>query len=222
MTFVRRTYLPLPLLLACVALLAFAALLALVGSSALAAPPPPSPRYLVYSGGRWQKMSRRQLVKARRRGTLWSARLSTGLLGSTHCSAGNRGPKSPSEIVLAVGDAGLRKLVELGFVGCPACKPAAKDGFWQTVSATVKKTHGLSSLAQFEDRQLVPFDASRVRFEEILPHLGTAPGRLYVPSSTSASALTAIKQRFEALGVGTPEVGSYDRNAEGRFRRLTQ
>lgn len=59
---------------------------------------------------------------------VYSARISTGLFGRTDCVAGNRGPKDSKEVILAAGETGLVKLIELGFIPCDVCKPAFSWG----------------------------------------------------------------------------------------------
>ena len=86
---------------------------------------------------------------------IWSARLGTGLVGLTDCEQGNIGPKSYSEVLLALGDDGLRKLVDLGFITCPACTPEKTEGFWDAV----KDTAGLFA------RVVDGFDGCLIRFE---------------------------------------------------------
>jgi len=58
--------------------------------------------YHVYKDGDYQEMTVEELFTYEEQG-IWSARISTGLLGKTDCSAGNRGPKNDKEVILAIG-----------------------------------------------------------------------------------------------------------------------
>lgn len=152
-------------------------------------------------------------------GKVWSARLSTGLFGLTSCEAGNKpyASKGYSEIILGVEKEGLNKLVELGFITCPTCRPDKIDGFWQTVQKTVEKKYDISTLNDFLDRDLLPYDARRVEWETILPIIGKAPDRLYVPNNLTKDDLIELNNRFNDGGFKLPLTGFYDRNAPGRF-----
>jgi len=148
---------------------------------------------------------------------IWSARLSTGLVGLTGCSAGNRGPKKRNEVLLAVGDIGLCTLINLGFITCPVCHPENKEGFWNTVEDTVRRKHGIASLDEFVDKAVLPFDARRVEWEEIVPVLGRWPNRLYVPRGLQEHELAELKLRIEKIRYDFPSVGYYDHEAPERF-----
>ena len=148
---------------------------------------------------------------------IWSARLSTGLLGLTNCSAGNRGPKKYNEVLLAVGEVGLRKLVDLGFITCPVCRPENTAGFWNAVENEVKRKYAITTLDEFVDKAILPFDVRRIRWEELVPVLGQWPGRLYVPRGLQESELKELKSRIEVIGCGSPLVGYYNPETSERF-----
>jgi hypothetical protein len=150
-------------------------------------------------------------------GHVWSARLSTGLFGLTSCEPGNKGPKGYSEVILAMGDQGLKKLVELGFITCPACHPENIDGFWGTVQDTVQTKYGISTLEDFVDKRILPFDARRVEWEELLPVIGRVPNRLYIPKDLSDSDLRELNGSFANIGFALPPVGYYNPEVPERF-----
>ncbi|MGV8141654.1 MAG: hypothetical protein ACP5NW_04405 [Candidatus Woesearchaeota archaeon] len=145
---------------------------------------------------------------------LWSARLSTGLFGSTDCPSGNRGPKSSSEVLLASGDEGLAKLIELGFITCPVCKPEYKNGFWTVAIDAVQKKYSINSLADFTDKDILPYDARRVQWEKIVPIIGEFPSRLYVPQGFKVHDLLSLEIRLRKLNPKLPEIGYLDKNTQ--------
>ncbi len=175
-------------------------------------------KYFLFSEGDYKLTDLRQVVASR--DELWSARLSTGLFGSPGCPAGNRGPKGKAEVLLAKGDEGLRKLVQLGFITCPVCKPETTEGFWQVVGDAAKERYRISSLEEFVDKQVIGFDARHVAWEELLPIIGETPGRLYVADTITTDGLLFFRARFDKLGFKMPPAGYYDATAEGRFRQL--
>ncbi len=180
--------------------------------------------YFVYLDGKYTLMPLRSVAPFTMSKdpdlAVWSARLSTGLLGFVHCPSGNRGPKNRNEVLLAVGKAGLGKLVDLGFITCPTCHPEKADSFWEIVKDGVQHKYGISGLEGFTDRLLVPFDARRVNFEEILLVTGEWPSRLYVPPSLSDADLKQLKKRFgliKGAGKHLPSVGHYNHSLPSRF-----
>lgn len=124
-------------------------------------------------------------------GELYSARLSTGLFGYVDCVAGRRGKPGKNHVLFAEGEDGLRKLVELGFRPCQACKPHEQEGFWETVGEQVISIYG--SINSPRDFSRMPIDANRLAWEEILP-LTDAPEIVYVPRGSQ------IKERFNRIG----------------------
>jgi hypothetical protein len=145
---------------------------------------------------------------------VYSARLGTGILGNPHCSAGNRGPSDSGEVLFAVGDDGLRKLIKLGFRTCPVCKPHESIGFWNIAKDAIMEKY--PSIKSVEDFVMLPFDARDVNWEEIALFAGL-PGRLYVPKGLSTDDLASLKKRFDASGLKLPKVGWYDREKPDRF-----
>jgi len=148
---------------------------------------------------------------------LWSARLSTGILGLTDCKSGNSGPKGYSEVLLAAGDDGLQKLADLGFITCPACRPETTENFWEVVKDNLDSKYGIKSLDDFLNRDLLPFDARRVDWEELLPIIGTAPNRLYVPQGLEDQELLDLRRRFDKPNLSLPPIGYYNPKVDGRF-----
>ncbi|MBU2561475.1 MAG: hypothetical protein KKD17_04195 [Nanoarchaeota archaeon] len=182
-------------------------------------------RYFIFKYGCYEHLCVHDIVKYAREQDpspfLWSARLGTGLLGLTSCPAGNKGPKSDNEVLLALGDEGLVKFVELGFITCPVCRPDSVDGFWAAVGKTANEMYGVCSLEEFIDKGRIPFDARRLAWEELLPVIGRTPGRLYLPPGLDESDIVSLKSRFGRIGFALPEVGYYDHKSEARFSRYT-
>ena len=172
--------------------------------------------YHVYKDGDYQEMTVEELFTYEGQG-IWSARISTGLFGKTDCSAGNRGPKNDKEVILAIGDEGLEKLIDLGFITCPVCKPEETEAFWETIEPTVKDTYGLTTLEDFTDKDLLTYDSRRLDWESILAVTGDAPGRIYLPEGLEEKELKRFKDEFQKIGVTLPPVGYYDAEAETRF-----
>jgi hypothetical protein len=192
----------------------------------------PSDEYFVYSNGGFKKIALDELAKRLslppeiriskysndgKYTNLWSARLSSGLFGLASCEAGNRGPKGYSEVLLSVGDEGLNKLVELGFITCPVCKPENVDGLWDVVKDIVKQAYGLGTLDDFIDKKLLPFDARRVAWEKVLPTTGKAPNRIYLPKGLAMDEVVELQRRFTNIGFSLPPVGYYNPDVAERF-----
>ena len=150
---------------------------------------------------------------------MWSARLSTGAFGLTSCPAGNRGPKEYNEVILAKGDKGLKKLVGLGFITCPVCNPEETEDFFETVGEKIQEKYGFSDVEDFANKDILPLDARRVNWEELLPVIGKTPGRLYLPNDLNEDDLTHLHKRFNNIGYALPkEIGCYDKDSPGHFR----
>lgn len=167
----------------------------------------------------FQRLALREIAReARRLGQpIWSARLATGLLGLPQCLPGNKGPKNAREIVLAIGSLALAKLIEMGFIPCPSCKPGEMPGFWDAVAASVRRLYGIGSLADFVDKTVLPFDARRLDWERIVPVIGGFPSRLYVPKGLGPAELAQLRTRLSRLSPDLPAVGYYDPDSPGRF-----
>lgn len=185
---------------------------------------PKNKSYFVYLEGwfpRYEKFHINELLKDIKEPTpetrLWSARISTGLMGLTNCEAGNRGPKDYNEVLLAQGNHGLRKLVSLGFITCPVCRPDKVDRFWDIVKDPVKEKYGIESLEDFINKENLPFDSRRLDWKEILSVTGKPPGRIYLPKGLEENELADFKKRFDALGISLPPVGYYNPDVPERF-----
>lgn len=143
---------------------------------------------------------------------IWSARLSTGILGLPDCKSGNskHAPKGANEVVLAMGNEGLSKLVELGFIPCPTCHPENVPGFWDKARDSIMSSYPrLKNVKDFADKNIVPFDSLRVDWEALAPYLTALPNRLYVSEGLTKTELQGIKERFEKLDFKLPPVGYY-------------
>ncbi|MBU1199081.1 MAG: hypothetical protein KKF46_01000 [Nanoarchaeota archaeon] len=148
---------------------------------------------------------------------VWSARLSTGLLGLTSCASGNRGPKGFNEVVLSVEAEGLNKLVELGFITCPICHPEKINGFWETVKDRVDAKYNIRTLEDFVDKTVLPFDARRINWEELLPIVGQVPNRLYILKDLQDDDIITLNKTFNDIGFKLPPVGYYNPEVPSRF-----
>lgn len=174
-------------------------------------------QYLTYHKGEVEMLTSREVVSLAKEmdgENLWSARF-TGILGLPDCPAGNRGPKD--EVVFALGQRGLAFLICLGFIPCPTCQPENKLWFWDDANASIEATYHLDNISDFA---LLDFDARRVNWEFLLPHLKRTPSRLYIPQLPVMEAydkLLELKERFRRLGFDLPPVGYYDRNAPDHF-----
>ena len=174
-----------------------------------------APQYPTLIDGAWHFLPYAQ-IKTLERGTIWSGRLSTGIFGSHTCPAGNRGPKSRTEVIVAPGDEGLEWLIRNSFPPRPACKPHETPGFEERTHVMVDNKYG--SFETFTNPAVFPYDAARLPWEDILPVTLAPPGRLYVPKGLADRSVRNIRLRFRRLGYGVPELGSYDADAPGRFR----
>lgn len=144
---------------------------------------------------------------------VWTARLSTGLFGRHDCLSGNKSyaPKGENDVLVAVGDSGLSKLIELGFIPCPDCHPEDRPDFWKKAGPAIKlKYPNLTDIRQFIDKNIVGYDTLAVNWETLAPYLKGLPNRLYVKPRMSKAELHEIKVRFEEkLGFELPAVGYY-------------
>jgi len=139
---------------------------------------------------------------------VWSCRLATGLFGLTNCSSGNRGPKNDKEVVLFIGDKGLRKLVRMGFIPCPVCKPENKVD-WEVIKDIVKEKYGMNSLSDFTNKRILPYDARRIAWEELLPIINGVPGRIYLPQGLTDKEVDEFRDFIDSFVVGVPTLGYY-------------
>lgn len=163
--------------------------------------------------GEWYLLSLRDIAS---RDQAWSGRLSSGLFGRHNCPAGNRGPKSSTEVIVASGDAGLEWLIRNRFRPCPVCKPHETPGFREKTHVLVGNKY--RSFQTFVDPARLPFSAIPLPWEEMLEMTGAPPNRLYVPEDTPLRSLIRLRNRFANAGHSLPPVGCYDRAAPGRFR----
>jgi len=177
--------------------------------------------YYVYENGKFGLMSSREILSKQSPSIrIWSARLSTGIFGLTTCYAGNRGPKNTTEVILGVGNDGLEKIIDLGFLACPVCKPYKTPGFWDAARDSLKKL-GILSINELMDRNKLPYDSRRVNWEQIFPLVGGTPGRLYVPKGLNRKEIKSLNDRIVTLGLPVPKVGYYDPDSNIRFNEYT-
>jgi hypothetical protein len=155
--------------------------------------------------------------------SVWSGRLSTGVFGSPHCEVGNKGPKGSDQIVLGLGDAGLRSFVSAGFVPCPVCKPEQTFGFWEAAGIAVQEKWNLSSPDEFADKTNVPYDPRNLPWEKLFEVIEKFPDRLYLPKQMKTVDVEEFDERLTLLSDQTPELGFYDRNSSesGHFTQFS-
>lgn len=185
-------------------------------------------QYPVFTSGRFENLTLRDVVALRKeqepRPFIWSARLSTGIFGLPGCSSGNSPhvPKGENEVMLAFNDTGLHELIELGFVPCPSCHPEQAPDFWQKTRSIIEYTYPfLPEAEQILDRNLVPFDARRLKWEIIAPYITKPPNRLYIPPNLPKHELFNMKVRFHRMGFELPAVGFYDSSSPDRFTQYS-
>ena len=111
-------------------------------------------------------------------GTIWEAKLSTGKLERFDLESDS---VAKNEVILGIGEEGLKYLMEFGFV------------FSDAQNA----------------REMVP-DARQISWERLLPLIGEAPSQLYLPSGLKLKDLIKLSQRFEAIGFKLPTTGYLD------------
>ena len=181
-------------------------------------------KYPIFNRGKFENLTLRQVVGLTKeqepRPFIWSVRLSTGLFGLVSCPAGNNPyvPKGENEVLLAVGDTGLRQLIDLGFLPCPACHPEETENFWEKTKRIIECNYPeLSDTKQILDRGKVPFDARRVEWEVIAPYLTKMPNRLYILPNLNEQELRKFKQRIDDIGFSLPPTGFYDHASPTRF-----
>ena len=118
--------------------------------------------------------------------------------------------------MLFVGDDGLEKVIELGFITCPVCHPEGIDWFYEAAYKAVEKKYNLKT-EEFTDKNIIPFDARRVDWETILPLTGKVPNRLYIPRNVPDNEMIELENRFAAIGFGLPPAGYYNHNVPEKF-----
>jgi hypothetical protein len=169
--------------------------------------------YIIYYNGEYRRVREFFDKKDSYDSMIWSARLSTGLFGLMTCSSGNRGPRSSTEVLLAKGGEGLVKLINLGFITCPTCKPENISGFWDTIKDYVKEKYGITNSMEFLDKNFLQFDARRVDWEEMVPIIQGFPSRIYIPPDVPAHELANLEKRLKTLHPNLPEIGYLDKAA---------
>lgn len=181
-------------------------------------------KYPVFNEWIFKNLSLRQVVGLRKeqepRPFIWSVRLSTGIFGLVDCPAGNsaHAPKGENEVLLALGDTGLRQLIDLGFLPCPVCHPEETENFWDKTKGIIECDYPqLSDTKQILDRNIIPFDARRVKWEIIAPYLTKMSNRLYVLPNLNEQELKKFKQRINGIGFSLPPIGFYDHASPTRF-----
>lgn len=129
-----------------------------------------------------------------------SLRLSGGFFGSMACPAGNLpvAPKSRSEVVLAIGSGGVKELVRLGALPCPACTPLEDQLIRSLAGEAAEERYG--TVAEFCDREKHPFDTAALNWETLLPLTGRLPSRLYLRAGMDGEDLLQLAERFRRLG----------------------
>ncbi len=185
--------------------------------------------YFVFLGDRFRKMPLKEIAEIaglppelkisfyKNKGLymkIWSARLTTGVFGSPGCFVGNKGVKGFENVILSMGDKGLEKFTELGFIPCDSCHPENVDGFWEIVSEKVHSKYKLKNLKEFTNKDILMYDAGRISWEEILPITGKVPDRIYLLEGLAKEEVDRFRMRFERLGFKAENVGYFNHNPE--------
>lgn len=148
-----------------------------------------------------------------------SLRLSTGLMGYLDCPAGDGEgiPKGPSEVMVGVGEEGIKKLVELGGMPCVSCESGkALSTMSQGVAELLRVKLG-GELAHATDFEYLTshYDARRLDWLQILPLFAeyglSAPGRFYARPALPPAAVDSTRMLFKDFGIQPPQVGFFDR-----------
>lgn len=81
--------------------------------------------------------------------------------------------------------------------------------------------YGITTIEEFADKNILPFDARRVDYETVLPAIRSSPARFYLPRGLDEREVEAFRARIIALqGSGARRnlrLGYHDASAEGRF-----
>lgn len=112
---------------------------------------------------------------------IWTARLSTGLVGKHDCPSGNSSyaPKGRNELIVLVGKLGIETAVDFGFIPCSYCHPEDRPNFWDDAKDAIEWNYPeLADIHQFADKAVVPYDVRRVNWEALSPYLTAAPTTL--------------------------------------------
>ncbi|HKL24551.1 MAG TPA: hypothetical protein VJ912_04400 [Candidatus Nanoarchaeia archaeon] len=177
--------------------------------------------YYIYNNEKFTKKPLKEIAEYafNKKENIWSARISSGLFGLTNCKAGNRGPKKYNEIILGIGNEGLNKIIDLGFITCPVCKPEKTANFWEIIKYKVNEKYNINTLENFTDKNILNFDARRIKWEEILPIINNVPNRIYIPKNLSKKEIKDFKNRFLKTGFKIPAIGYYSPNVSERFTK---
>ncbi len=168
--------------------------------------------YFTYYYGRWMEFTPGFIFEELDDDIIYSARISTGLFGTTRCPAGNRGPKDKNEVILAAGNQGLVRLIEMGFIPCDVCEP---EFDWTSIEDTVTELYNIESEEDFRDKDIVPYDARRLDWEAITTITKGLPGRIYLPEGLKKKEVKKFARRLKPHPL--PELGYYDQDSEERF-----
>lgn len=177
-------------------------------------------KYIVYSEDFPQDLTLRELsTQLENKGypEVWSARIGTGLFGLTSCPAGNKGPKSRSEVLLGVGEYGLNTLIEYGFLPCPVCKPLDTNIYpdiWKVIE--FEATDRYSDIG-IEGLKKIPYDIRELDLEFILVRTKEAPERFYLPEGLSDFEVQDFVSRLSNFSVTPKKLGFYDPSSETNF-----
>lgn len=164
---------------------------------------------------------RRMLLKSpeETRNSVLSLRLSTGIIGELDCPSGDADyvPRNNNEVIVGLGNQGIKALLELGGLPCITCHSGEKLArlFPAELKASLKTD---LDRARDTDFLIGNYDARRLNWPGIVK-LGVVPGRFYTRPGLGSREVSAIAALFENAGLPAPAIGYYDRGREDRFYR---
>lgn len=135
---------------------------------------------------------------------LMTLRLSSGIAGFYNCPAGDgrKIPKGYNEVIVGIGDSGIKALLDLGALSCVTCH-----------SGDFFKEMGINVQTDF-NWLVQHYDASLLDWDKILK-FGLVPNRFYTRPGLSDERVSNIADIFRKKGFDYPPIGYYDNDLPG-------
>lgn len=179
--------------------------------------------YCLIAPNKWRVVNsiplRRMLLKdpEKTRNSVLSLRLSTGIIGELDCPSGDADyvPRNKNEVIIGLGDQGIKALLALGGLPCISCHSGEKLArlFPIELERSLKVDLSYANDTNFLVNN---YDARRLDWSQIL-QLGVVPGRFYTRPDLGDQEVSEIVARFESARLSAPTIGYYDRRREDRF-----